>query len=275
VTRAALAAVVLVLIGGCGGGETGRPAAGHAQAGHARATLVAERDALTPGDTLMLGVSFTIEKDWHLYGNTANDTGYPIRVTPKLPPGYVALDLLWPTPTRHVSPGDILDHVYEERVTLLLPVVVPGDARVGDRVELKAHLDWLACRDLCLPESADVALRLPVRTQTEPDKAAAPLFAETRTRLPRHNSTEARATREGKMVVFEAPGAEGLVFYPGTASARLANPIRDAAGKGARLTLSLAEADTAGTPVEGVLEIIRPDGISSFVAVRLGSVHGS
>jgi hypothetical protein len=76
-------------------------------------------------------------------------------------------------------------------------------------------------------------------------------------------------------VVFEAPGAEGLVFYPGTASARLANPIRDAAGTGARLTLSLAEADTAGTPVEGVLEIIRPDGISSFLAVRLGSVHGS
>ena len=158
---------------------------------------MAERDALTPGDTLILGVSFTIEKDWHLYGNAANDTGYPIHVTPKLPPGYVALDLLWPAPKRHISPGDILDHVYEERVTLLLPVVVPADARIGDRVELKAHLDWLVCRDLCLPESADVAVRLPVRAIAAPNMAAAPLFAETRARLPGRDSEEVLATTRG------------------------------------------------------------------------------
>lgn len=236
---------------------------------------MAERDALTPGDTLILGVSFTIEKNWHLYGNTANDTGYPIHVTPKLPPGYVALDLLWPAPRRHVSPGDILDHVYEERVTLLLPVVVPADARIGDLVELKARLDWLVCRDLCLPESAEVALRLPVRASAAPDEAAAPLFVETRASLPVRDSKEALAIREGKMVVFEVPGAQALVFYPGPGSARLANPIRDAAGTGARLTLSLAEADTAETPVEGVIEVTRPGGTLSFITVRLGSAQGS
>ncbi len=266
----AVAAMIWVLVGGCGGGEADR-----AGAGHARATLVAERDAFTPGDTLILGVSFTIEKDWHLYGNTANDTGFPIHVTPKLPPGYVALDLLWPAPSRHLSPGDILDHVYEERVTLLLPVVVPADARIGDRVDLKAHIDWLVCRDLCLPESADVSVRLPVRANGAPNKAVAALFAETRARLPVRDSTEARATREGKIVVLEAPGAQALVFYPGPGSARLANPIRDAAGTGARLTLTLAEADTGGAPVEGVLEITRPGGTSSFITVRLGSAKGS
>ncbi len=258
-----------LLIGGCGG------EADRAQAGHARAKLVAERDAVTPGDTLTLGVSFTIEKDWHLYGNAANDTGYPIRVTPKLPPGYVALDLLWPAPKRHVSPGDILDHVYEERVTLLLPVVVPADARIGDRVDLKAHLDWLVCRDLCLPESADVALRLPVRATAASNKGAAPLFAETRARLPVRDSEEALAIREGKIVVFEVPGAEALVFYPGTGCARLANPIRDAEATGARLTLTLAGADTVGTPVEGVLEVTRPNGTLSFITVRLGPAQGS
>jgi len=283
VRRAATAAAVLgcVLTAGCGakpaqepGRGPGHATTGAGEPGHATARFVAERDALVPGDTLALGVSFAIERDWHLYGNAANDTGYPIHVTPELPPGYRALGLLWPAPRRHVSPGNILDHVYEDRVTLLLPVVVPAHARVGERVSLAARLQWLVCRDVCLPESARVTLELPVRARATLSAATAALFAETRARLPAPLPPEARASRTGKMVAFEFPGARSLAFYPGTECPRFENPIRDGAAEGERLSLALAGTETGGAPVEGVLEVTRPDGTSSCFSVRLGPPAG-
>ena len=46
-----------------------------------------------------------------------------------LPAGYKAGEMLWPAPARHVSNGGLLDHVYEGRAMILLPVEVPADAK--------------------------------------------------------------------------------------------------------------------------------------------------
>src|SRR5262245_51700008 len=85
----------------------------------AKARLVSEFDALVPGKTAWLGVSFDLDPEWHLYWCGQSDSGAPIHVEFTLPAGYKGGDLVWPAPKRHLSPGDLLDHVYEKRVTLL------------------------------------------------------------------------------------------------------------------------------------------------------------
>ena len=234
-----------------------------AQTDPVRARLVAERDALVPGRTAWLGVSFEIEKGWHLYWDGTNDSGFPIMVDSSLPEGYSAGPLLWPAPKRHVSPGRILDHVYEHRVTLLMPVAVPKDAKPGTRVTFRADLEWLVCKGACMPGDASVSLTLPVVTTAGQASlsADAPLFTEARLRIPRpipKHDSNVKIKWQGRSLHIEAIGASAMAFYPGTKCPTLTDPIKDAQAKGDRLSLRFEPARNKNeTQVVGVLEITR------------------
>jgi DsbC/DsbD-like thiol-disulfide interchange protein len=296
--RALAGTLILAAAASCGrkGGDSGPtpappPATSEASAdahwgpGHARARLIADRASAAPGESLWVGVSFDIQPGWHLYWNGANDTGYPIHVRPELPSGWRAGKMLWPAPARHVSPGNILDHVYTDRVTLLLPLRA-GPAE-SHSVTLRARLEWLACREICLPGSATVALTLPVRGTSGalsgtdgalPDSGSAARFAEARRRVPRplSDSTVPVSTRfENGAAVIEVPGAERLAFFPGRDCARLANPIRDAATEGDRLHLVLAAGAGASPAVCGVLAVHRPGSDPEFYTLSLPPPTGS
>lgn len=253
--------------------------------GHARARLIADRAAAAPGESLVVGVSFDIQPGWHLYWNGANHTGYPIHVDPELPAGWSAGELLWPAPERHVSPGNILDHVYTGRVTLLLPVRA-GAAEAGPAT-LRARLRWLACHQVCLPGSAEVALTLPVRAEAgapdggdgaPPGPDAAARFAEARARLPRplaESPVPVSVSVEAAAAEIHVPGATRLVFFPGPGCTTLTNPIRDAAADGDRLRLSLSTEPGASPVVSGVLEVRRPGSPPAFYTLGISPPAGS
>jgi len=42
-------------------------------------------------------------------------------------------------------------------------VTAARSAKAGSTLPLAAHVEWLACRDICIPGRADVELALPVR----------------------------------------------------------------------------------------------------------------
>ena len=55
-----------------------------------------------------------------------------------------------------------MNYVYTGGVYLPVPVSVPASARPGQVVSLKAAASWLVCKDVCIPETADLSLDLPV-----------------------------------------------------------------------------------------------------------------
>jgi hypothetical protein len=85
---------------------------------HATPEIILEDDAIAPGGTTWIGVRFKIENGWHLYWNGRNDSGSPPSFAGELPAGYTLGEWLWPAPKRHIAPGDILDHIYEDSVLL-------------------------------------------------------------------------------------------------------------------------------------------------------------
>jgi thiol:disulfide interchange protein DsbD len=207
------------------------------------ARLVAERDALVPGDTTLLGIAFEVSDGWHLFWDGRNDTGGPVSVRPALPDGFRAGDLLWPAPKRLVSPGRILDHVYDDDVLLILPVVAPRDAKPGDRATLSCALDWVACRDACVLGEAAVSLTLPIAPAESGGaraSAAAPLFERARARLPRTLPAERDVFRwrwSADTLHIESRAAQPLAFYPGAACGDLVDPIADAVAASGHLAL--------------------------------------
>ncbi|HEX3991760.1 MAG TPA: protein-disulfide reductase DsbD domain-containing protein, partial [Acetobacteraceae bacterium] len=130
----------------------------------ALATLVTETDAMQPGKPFRVALRLRMADGWHTYWKNPGDAG----VAPDLTiAGVTQSPIDWPTP-RRVAEGPVMTYAYTGEV--LLPVTVTAETGV-----LKAHADWLVCKDICVPEQGDFALTLPVGTSKPSAQAA--LFA--------------------------------------------------------------------------------------------------
>lgn len=221
--------------------------------------LTAERAAV-PGRLLTLGWRFRLEPGWHLYWHGTNDTGAPPSVTLDLPAGWEPGPLRWPAPTRLVAPGDILDHVYADSVVLLQTVRVADDAPMGGTAAFRAHLDWLACRDACVPGSADLSLVLPVARHTSPSHGGDVLtrvFRELPRPLP---DGVAACDWSGATLRVSVAGASRLEFDPLESCGPLSAPIPDAAADADSLRLRFRARDAVVGPARGLLQVWSGEG---------------
>jgi thiol:disulfide interchange protein DsbD len=270
VPRAVLLTTLLILLG------CGEEAAEYGP-GHAVPRLIAEAPALVPGTTAVLGVTFDIEPGWHLYWNGLNDTGYPVQITLELPEGFAAEETLWPAPERHVSPGNILDHVYTGRVTLLVPVRVPADASPGAEITVRCRAEWLACREACVPGKEDTELTLRVASPGESpgnggDPGAVERLAEARRRLPVPLEAEDPRLRwswEARTLVLSVAGARSVAFYPYLDCAELESVLRDGASTSSELRLELAKNVDPEKPITGVLAATQEGSPTRFYSLTL------
>ncbi len=223
----------------------------------ARARFIAERPDLVPGTTAWLSVAFDIDKDWHLYWNGYSDTGFPIKLTPAFPDGYTLGTVQWPAPSRHIT-QDFVDHVYEGRVALLLPVQVPANAKIGEKVTFQIEAEWLVCKQACLPGDVNLSLTLPIAAVAGEPGPDAKAFAETRANLPKALDAAKPEVlvdwRESEVRITAADHAKKLAFYPALDSAKLENLQTQGATETGTLTLSLDKPGAASRLV-GVVEV--------------------
>jgi DsbC/DsbD-like thiol-disulfide interchange protein len=223
---------------------------------HARPRLVSEFDSIVPGKTAWLGVSFDIDPEWHIYWPGQNDSGFPTTLNVSAPDGYKVGEQQFPAPVRHISDGELLDHVYEGRVTILIPVEVPADAKPGSKASFGVEGNWLVCKTVCVAGSATLDLSVPIAEagSTPKPSAAAPLFAKARARLPKPlpaGDPHVSLTWKGDEITIEATKAKQLDFYPGLESGKVDDLVKSGEIKGDTLRLRVDGASR----VAGVLEI--------------------
>ena len=147
---------------------------------HAR--LVAEDTAAAPGSAVTVALEENIRDGWHTYWINPGDAGAPTEIKWTLPQGWSAGDIQWPTPKR-LPVGPLMDYGYEGKLWLLQKLTVPADAKAGDTVTLKAAVDWLVCKDICVPEETTLSLPLKIGPAV-PDPAVTKDFAAARNLLP-------------------------------------------------------------------------------------------
>lgn len=157
------------------------------------AELVAATDAVVPGQPLEVGLRLKHDEHWHTYWRVPGDSGLPTQIAWKLPAGWSAGDIEWPVPQR-LPIGPLANYGYEGEVLLLTRVTPPAALKPGERVQLDARADWLVCKDVCIPEGADLKLTLPVATTANPSRHAA-RFAASRNLVPRAMSLDGAAAQ--------------------------------------------------------------------------------
>jgi thiol:disulfide interchange protein DsbD len=247
---------------------------------HVSAALICDQASLTPGSMATLGLDFSIEKGWHIYSNGRNDNGVPPTADFELPAGFTVDAIQWPAPIRHIEPGDMLNHVYADHATLLVPLHIPADAHPGSTVVIKAKLSWLVCDRICVTEDADVRLSLPIAKPGESSGKSpdAGKFDLARARMPQDltpGSPDISITWTNKSVALSVPGATSLSFYPDEDCVPFASPIKDADAAGSTLAIGLGDPEPGHASLAGVLELRRGKLASGLTSPRFYRIRSS
>ncbi len=128
---------------------------------HVTAELVAERSAVQPGDSVMVGLRLQHIPHWHTYWRNPGDSGLPTTIDWQLPGGASIGEIEWPAPKR-LPIGPLVNYGYEGELLLPALFTAPANARPGQDLVLRARAQWLVCFDVCIPETGSFELRLPV-----------------------------------------------------------------------------------------------------------------
>ena len=135
--------------------------------GHLTAELVTSAQGIAPGQTIHVALRQQIQKGWHTYWRNAGDSGEATKLAWTLPPAWTVSDFTWPVPHR-LPVGPLVNYGYEGEVILPVQLTAPANATPGSTVTLKGKADFLVCADICIPESANLELRLPVTAGPAP-----------------------------------------------------------------------------------------------------------
>ncbi len=128
---------------------------------HVTAELVAERSAVQPGDSVMIGLRLQHIPHWHTYWRNPGDSGLPTTIDWQLPPGADIGEIEWPAPKR-LPIGPLVNYGYEDDLLLPARFTAPASARPGQDLVIRATAQWLVCKDVCIPENGKFELRLTV-----------------------------------------------------------------------------------------------------------------
>jgi thiol:disulfide interchange protein/DsbC/DsbD-like thiol-disulfide interchange protein len=133
---------------------------------HVQAELVAEKNALEPGQPFALALRLKVQEHWHTYWRNPGDSGLATKITWNLPAGYQAGPIQWPHPSK-LPLGPLMNFGYEGEVFLLSEITPPATLKAGDSAVITAKAEWLVCKDVCIPENGELALTLPVSSTPE------------------------------------------------------------------------------------------------------------
>ena len=251
-------------------------------------------------ERIPLGLHVTLPAGWKTYWRSPGDAGLPTRIDWSGSTNLAGAEIRWPIPERFSLFG-LETFGYEREV--VLPILARPQTP-GAAMSLTANVDYLVCKDICVPITALLRLDLPAGAARP--SAFAHLIDRFNARVPSPSTAvglaieDATAVGRGELsrLVVTArsdtpvvrpdllvEGPPGLAFgrprVERDEGGRLvrfvlpAFPAADASLAGTPLTLTLTDGDraveTAITPVPGADS---GDGVTAFLVALLAALLG-
>ncbi len=145
---------------------------------HARARLVTGVQATGSESRIDIGLEIQMASGWHTYWRTPGDAGFAPMIDWKHSLNFAHATIAWPAPTR-LSIEGLETYVYPDHVLLPIAVTLSDPSHP---LELRASVDYAACKEICVPFHADLYLELPSGFATPSDEAS--LIAAARAKVP-------------------------------------------------------------------------------------------
>ncbi|MBL4576274.1 MAG: hypothetical protein JKY51_09295, partial [Opitutaceae bacterium] len=175
--------------------------------------LISEYETIREGESFWVALRLEMKEDWHTYWKNPGDSGLATTVEWALPEGFSAGSIVWPTPQKVELPP-FMTYGYEDEIFLLVRMTAPAVLDEGREITLRARVDWLACKEFCIPGGADLSLVL--RSSNEArliDYRWKEDFAKARLSLPMENvGWPVEVSSEGERIFLAVELPEGATF---------------------------------------------------------------
>ena len=236
---------------------------------HAEGQLIAETTALLRGGDTTVALMLTPEPGWHTYWINPGDSGLATKLEWTLPEGVSAGAIQWPAP--HPAPlGELTNYGYDAETLHLVNISVPASWPLDQALTLKAKAKWLVCKDVCIPDGAELTLTLPVADSVQLDPAHTARFERDRALLPQPLPAGAKArfaVADGAFSLAldgaDLPTGKKVEFFPlaGDLVNHAANQAISFDGQQWRLTQQLSAYHVmVPTQVDGIWVVTAADG---------------
>lgn len=178
---------------------------------HVTLELVSGDTALVPGKSSTVAVRLKMDDHWHTYWANPGDSGLPTEIAWTLPDGIKAGPIQWPAP-QWINYFDMVSYAYEGEIFLLVDLDVAGDLEVSGSVNLAARVDFLVCKEACIPGGADLSLTIPVAPTAEATSYRTQI-QKTREQLPQSlPEWEMKVVDNGESFALSVLAPEGISF---------------------------------------------------------------
>jgi len=148
-----------------------------------QAVPVSEIKSIQPGRPFWLGLKMKMAEGWHIYWINPGDAGLATHIDWQLPRGFIAGPTHWPFPQKF-NEGGLTTYGYAGKEVFLTQITPFLIAQEQD-VTFRARVNWLACREICVPGEADVSFTLPIKDEwPHIDKKKKKFFLRTMKRWP-------------------------------------------------------------------------------------------
>ncbi len=146
-----------------------------------------------------IGLWVTLNKGWYSYWKNPGESGKPLKIKWILPKGNDISDFNWPIPER-TQFRTFTNFVYKDDFLLISEWSLPKK-KIGEQIHIKAQVEWLICKEVCIPLTQETHLKLPVeplssnKTQKNkyPENISSPSHS-----TPHSSQSEARTKNKEK-----------------------------------------------------------------------------
>ncbi len=174
---------------------------------HVLAKLIANTTAIQAGKPFKLGVMLTMMNGWHTYYRVSGQSGRPTRINWILPNGFKSGSLVWQNPKQFVD-GGLTTYGYDHNALIAATITPPAVLPPGSKFAFSAQVNWVECKELCIPGQAQISLTLPMVSSKI---VAKPINEEFFAQLP-NNQAEATKASRGSIIYRLQDGALILIL---------------------------------------------------------------
>ncbi|HMP26713.1 MAG TPA: protein-disulfide reductase DsbD family protein [Oligoflexia bacterium] len=152
-------------------------------------------------DTFYIAIHFRIQPDWHLYWENPGDSGLAPVVNWGGSRIFALSPLEWQLP-EIIKVGPLVNYGYSKELWLLYEVKLRQPVTKGDLLEFVGKVEYLVCKEDCLPGEANLSLAVKVSDQ---DKISSDyqFIQQAKDRLPSYfQEFETRANLVGDLITI-------------------------------------------------------------------------
>jgi len=116
--------------------------------------FVSSYSEVSPGQKFIAGVRFVLEPHWHVYWVNPGDSGLPPTFEWSDSLDFTVGEIAWPLPER-IPVAHMVNFGYEGEVYFPFEITLDSNLAIGDTVHAMLLVDWLVCKEDCLPGSQE------------------------------------------------------------------------------------------------------------------------